>query len=257
MYTDLLESAPLFGICMVVAMFLSLGFMKALERYPLGTMKFIASLYLGFSLAFGGRIFYQYLIEPDSLILTYAIIVWVITGIAGLVIYCSQKKFKLVAMVIEATSEYLSDVQRIKLVPILSFLMIFGYLGLSGYAGLHLMSIGEVSFVNPHPFGKITRTDLDYSLIITTIASVLWTIFFIDHLGYFVMSAVASIWYFAPDRKALGSPIKTAFSWGIIYHCGSVAFGSFLLTTVWVLNKIVEAAEKSHEHHHHHPKNCA
>lgn len=91
----------------------------------------------------------------------------------------------------------------------------------------------------------------------TTVASVIWTVFFIDHLGYFIMSAVASIWYFATDRKNLGSPVKTAFSWAIVYHLGSIAFGSFFVAMMWVLRQIINAAESSNKNQKDPVKNLA
>ena len=67
------------------------------------------------------------------------------------------------------------------------------------------------------------------------------------------MAAVASMWYFASDRSKVGfSSVKTAFSWAIFYHMGSIAIGSFLLAFVWLLKKLVEAAEHSAKQRHGH-----
>lgn len=87
---------------------------------------------------------------------------------------------------------------------------------------------------------------MDTYLLYLCGASILWTVFFIDHLGYFVLSGVASMWYFAPDRSTIGfSSVKTALSWGILYHFGTIALGSFLVAFIWLLRVIIEAAEQS------------
>ena len=158
-YSDLIDGVILYGICIVVALLLSFAFMKSLEKCPLGTMKFMSTLYLGLSFALGGFLFYQYKkSEPkNNSYLQSAIVVWVITAFVLIAILCSWRRFKLVSMVIQATAEYLGEVKTVKAVPTILFFTILVYLGWSGYAGLHLISIGKPSKSIDSPFGVIER----------------------------------------------------------------------------------------------------
>ena len=61
----------------------------------------------------------------------------------------------------------------------------------------------------------------------------LWHVAFINSAGQFILAGVACIWYFAPNRNKLGSPICTAFGWAFWTHLGTVAFGSILLAIIW------------------------
>lgn len=68
----------------------------------------------------------------------------------------------------------------------------------------------------------------------------LWHVAFIQNLSNFVLVGVACLWYFAPNRNNLGSPIITMFSWALFYHIGTIAFGAFLLALVWAVQIILE-----------------
>lgn len=72
-----------------------------------------------------------------------------------------------------------------------------------------------------------------------------WALFFISHQETFILSAVACIWYFADDRKDLGSPIMKAMSWGFYVHMGTVAFGSLILAIIWLIKESIEHMKQS------------
>lgn len=74
--------------------------------------------------------------------------------------------------------------------------------------------------------------------------ALLWHVAFISAIGQFVLTSVACIWYFAPDRDRLGSPICTAFKWALITHVGTVAFGSILLAIIWAVQIVLAYIHK-------------
>ena len=75
----------------------------------------------------------------------------------------------------------------------------------------------------------------------------IWTSFYLSHTESFVLTAVACIWYFAVDRSYLGSPVCTAFTWAFYWHSGTIAFGSLILTIIYIINQIIENAVQSQE----------
>lgn len=70
---------------------------------------------------------------------------------------------------------------------------------------------------------------------------------------YFVICGLAVEWYF---KRESGSRVDMTMTmrWGIFYHCGTIALGSFLLMLVWIIRGIVQyVTEKVKEAQ---PGNC-
>lgn len=74
--------------------------------------------------------------------------------------------------------------------------------------------------------------------------ALLWHVAFINNVGQFVLTGVACIWYFAPNRSKLNSPICRAFSWALWLHVGTVAFGALLLAIIWAVQIILAYIHK-------------
>lgn len=72
----------------------------------------------------------------------------------------------------------------------------------------------------------------------------LWHVAFIVNFSNFVLVGVACLWYFASNRNSLGSPIMKMFGWGLTYHIGTIAVGSFLLALIWTVQIILEYIHK-------------
>lgn len=68
----------------------------------------------------------------------------------------------------------------------------------------------------------------------------LWHVAFINHLNMFVLASCAVMWYFAKDRHAMGGSIAQSFCWGISIHMGTIAFGSFFLMFIWVIQIVLQ-----------------
>lgn len=245
----MVDAWQIYLICIGLTIILSFAFIKALEACALGMIKFMIGLYSFAMICLGGFLFYNYMTmvnkteirqEQAQGFLTGALVVWGITALFLCMIFCSWKRIQLAATIIQATADYLTDVKRVTLVPILEFLLLVGFLVWWIYSGAYLFSTGEVKHDPSKPFGQIQRSSFVENLFTFHLVYLLWSVFFIDHLGNFVMSTVACIWYFAADRNRLNSPVFTAFSWGIFYHIGTVAFGSLVLALVWLIRTTIE-----------------
>jgi len=60
----------------------------------------------------------------------------------------------------------------------------------------------------------------------------IWIISYIVSFGYFIIGSVVCIWYFSLNTEEEGkiSSIKESIYRAFRYHCGSLAFGSFIKT---------------------------
>lgn len=56
-------------------------------------------------------------------------------------------------------------------------------------------------------------------------------------LGQFIIASAASFWYFT-RRSALKAPVFRSVVRGLFNHIGSLAFGSFLISVVWMVKAL-------------------
>jgi hypothetical protein len=73
----------------------------------------------------------------------------------------------------------------------------------------------------------------------------LWLIAFMVSLNVFVIAVAAVVWYFQQGNnqehggKSTRNPCCTGYLWAFGWHMGSIAFGSFILATVWAIQIIM------------------
>lgn len=68
-----------------------------------------------------------------------------------------------------------------------------------------------------------------------------WITAFLMSLQKFIIASAASLWYWdAVDDGSRDFSVCTAMTWGLWYHCGTVAFGSFLIAVVQLIRAIFE-----------------
>lgn len=60
-----------------------------------------------------------------------------------------------------------------------------------------------------------------------------WVVAFLMCLQKFIIAAAATLWYFDPiDDGSKDVSVMEAMSWGLWYHCGTIAMGSFIIAVV-------------------------
>lgn len=72
----------------------------------------------------------------------------------------------------------------------------------------------------------------------------LWHMAYINHLNMFVLATCAVMWYFASNRHRMGGSILQAFWWAFFWNLGTVAFGSFILMLIWVIQIVLAYIHK-------------
>jgi hypothetical protein len=65
----------------------------------------------------------------------------------------------------------------------------------------------------------------------------LWIIAFTLSVAQFIIAACACMWYYSGQGQEMADSaydvsVFKAFRWATWYHCGSIAFGSFLIAVV-------------------------
>lgn len=80
------------------------------------------------------------------------------------------------------------------------------------------------------------------------IFATLWCNALIQAVGIFVIACCVCLWYYNHGANSeLDSPVTRSFKMAIRYHFGSLAFGSFILAVVNMLQLIVELFRKQAE----------
>lgn len=116
------------------------------------------------------------------------------------------------------------------LVPVVVALATLGYFALGTF---YILSAAELRLDG----SGILQLDFDARLVGSLAYHAfgcLWTSVLFSHLSWAVVAAAAAQWYFARDKAAdLGrAPVLTAASRVLLFHLGSVAFGSLIVAAV-------------------------
>lgn len=262
-YGDIMDSWRVLLISFGVAFILSLLYLFLLEQCAVVIIALVIVLFIA-GLTFLGYFFHKAYLDlkaksinhddPSKTYLYLAYGVWIVEGIFLILFCCLWSRLKLAGRIIQATADYLTDVKRVIFIPILFNFCLLVYLAWWMYSGAHIFSIGENRYDPGSIWGEMKWTPFIKVLWYFYMFALLWHVAFIINLDNFVIAAVAVIWYFAPDRHNLNSPICRALSWGLFTHVGTVAFGALLLAIIWAIQivlayihkKVKEAEKKGH-----------
>jgi hypothetical protein len=206
--------------------------------------------------ALGGFLFAQYLGMKSNVdvqeeeakgFMIGGIVCWAFAAIFACVVWCSWQRVRFAAMIIKATAQYITDVKRIYFVPIFSFVLLLIYLAWWIVSGAYLISVGELKHDPGSPIGTIEADDLTKAFKAFYYFFGIWTLFFISNWESFVLTAVCCLWYFAGDRRSLGGPVCLAMAWASWSHFGTIAFGSLILTIIYIIKQILEHMRQAAE----------
>jgi len=67
-----------------------------------------------------------------------------------------------------------------------------------------------------------------------------WTSQFLVAITELIIALAFCMWYFTRDKEKVTSAyVVTAFKWGVYYHAGTAAFGSFIIAVIKLLRAVV------------------
>lgn len=78
----------------------------------------------------------------------------------------------------------------------------------------------------------------------------LWIIAFMVSFNVFVIASACVIWFFQQGegqeqgKKTKKNPCCTGYVWATVWHMGSIAFGSFILASIWAIQIIMAYIDK-------------
>lgn len=174
-----------------------------------------------------------------------AAVAWTIGFLYLCFMCCCWKNISLGASIMEAASAFVGQNLRVLLLPIISYFISFAFLLYWIMTAAFLYSVGEPEFKEGSPIANIKWVkEIRYSMYFF-VFGLFWVVAFIICMQQFIIAALTCMWYFygqgngKSDSNGEVSLLK-AISWGMWYHCGSIAFGSFIIAVVTMIRVIFE-----------------
>jgi choline transporter-like protein 2/4/5 len=152
----------------------------------------------------------------------------------------------------EAASCFIGDNKRVIALPVVAYIVCIPLIGYWMYSTIYVYSIGEVKFVEGEFFATIVLEDQTRYLLWYLLFGLLWGLFFFICLQQFMIAALVCMWYFTGQGADMSDQpgsvsVLRAFKWGIWNHCGSIAFGSFLIALITFIRIVFEYLAKQAE----------
>lgn len=108
----------------------------------------------------------------------------------------------------------------------------------------YIFSNGDIVEKKGYPFVDIQISENLKTYLYLHGFALFWNLAFLLTVSNFVISGAVCLWYHRehPDRKNM---VMMSIWWMVRYHIGTVAFGSLILSIVWVLRVIAEYIDVS------------
>jgi hypothetical protein len=154
--------------------------------------------------------------------------------------------------IIETAADFFADTKRVALVPIFFFIVSVASVFAFVYGYVCISSIGTITVDSVSLQTKrIQHPDNIAAVQWLFIFGCLWSVAFLLSCNEFVIVVSAATWYFSnktiPDDDGIpgDSEVWKGFYWIPLYHLGSLAIGSLMITLVWLIRAVFEyVAEK-------------
>jgi hypothetical protein len=174
-----------------------------------------------------------------------AIGVWVLAGIFALVTLCMWKRIELSVAIMKSAALFLKDTWGALLVPIVIFAFSLAVFAFWIAALVFLYTAGEVKQVDKYSaFPQMIWEDNIRNCFYFMFVSILWINAFLVALSEFIIAGAVCFWYYDYNRqpRLVDSPIASSTKIAFVYHLGSIAYGSLILSVVilfrWILTYI-------------------
>lgn len=170
--------------------------------------------------------------DAKTAYLVYSILATILTLILLLVVFVMRKRIGLVVKLFAEAQKALSDMPMLFILPVFTFVILFMFITYWLLTAFGIYQFGEETsslFINNI---EINRKILTNVMWVYHVVALIWISEFI--FGCQSMMIVSSVakWYFTRQKSALKSPICLSLKRLIVFHMGSVALGSFLITLI-------------------------
>eukprot|EP00161_Ancyromonas_sigmoides_P019573 TRINITY_DN553_c0_g1_i1.p1 TRINITY_DN553_c0_g1~~TRINITY_DN553_c0_g1_i1.p1 ORF type:complete len:716 (+),score=391.80 TRINITY_DN553_c0_g1_i1:211-2358(+) len=164
------------------------------------------------------------------------------TFLLGVVILFMAKRINLAIAVIRVASKSCGANPSVFFSPIISCILVGGVVAWSLYVGAYLYSAGEITIVNG--FQREFNHDRELQGVIVYHAFwAAWVVFFLLGLSSLSVALVASQYYFKVPQPMCGAYFA-ALGKSLLYHLGSIAFGSLLIAIVFAIRVALQFVKK-------------
>ncbi|XP_041356726.1 choline transporter-like protein 1 [Gigantopelta aegis] len=189
-------------------------------------------------------------ISSESAFLTFSIIATILTVILLLILLIMRKRFALVVALFHEAGTCVAAMPCLLLQPMWTFFILIVFF-VYWVIILAYLSTAEIATVNKQTgFVKFEQHEQVSYFWWYHLIGLVWTSEFIIACQQLVVSGAVARWYFTREKDQVNCPICGSIGHLVIYHLGTVALGSLVITIVklprWILmylNKQLKGSE--------------
>ncbi|XP_035828132.1 choline transporter-like protein 1 [Aplysia californica] len=170
-------------------------------------------------------------INSENAFLTYSIVATGLTMILLLVLMAMRKRMPFVVSLLREAGACVSSMPLLLLQPLWTFILLLMFF-VYWVTVLAFLCTAENPSVIQHHYVVYTEHETVTYFWWYHLVGLIWVSEFIIGCQSFVISGAVARWYFTREKNQLGFPILGTIGRLIVFHQGSVAFGSFILTLV-------------------------
>ena len=249
---------------MFMSLILSIGyiyFLSVMGEYVAWGLVFLVQIGL-MGMSIGS--FYYYTQGSDNNKTGLAVFVGMLSGLISIVfcilVYCGWDQLKLSIEIINSSADFLAHTKRLLVVPVAYYTVLFFFFIFWLACMISVESMGKIT---PKPKDEITYVPLlkevtweDRRALGKTvnlmlgflIFGLIWFSFFLTYSSNYITMVTASTFYFDSSKEHYGTgSISTGFRWAWVHNFGSLAFGSLIITIIFVIRMMTYYACKKAE----------
>ena len=174
-----------------------------------------------------------------------------------ILVICLRKHIGLAIAIMKSATIFINDVWTSLLVPIFMFFVSLAVITFWILALVYLYSSGTLQHQdNSSAVAKIEFNTLLKNSLWFEFLGIIWINCFEVALTQFIISFACCVWYFTVDKENLDHPIWRGVKNVILYHIGSLAFGSLVLSLVILIKWFLAIMARLHGEHTNAVVNC-
>jgi hypothetical protein len=161
------------------------------------------------------------------------------------IVCCNYHKIQLIIAIIKAAARFVTDNMMILVTPVINTIIALALISLWALGIVFLYSVGTITKNSTYPWSSVEWETFTQVAWYFNLFMGLWLMAFMVSLNVFVIAVAAVVWYFQQGNaqehggKSTRNPCCTGYLWAFGWHMGSIAFGSFILATVWAIQIVM------------------
>ncbi|CAL1534442.1 unnamed protein product [Lymnaea stagnalis] len=182
-------------------------------------------------------------INSENAFLLFSIVTTILTVILLLILLVLRKRIIFVVALLQEAGSCVSAMPLLLIQPLWTFILLLMFF-VYWVTVLAFLSTAETPTVTEQGYVLFAKHETVTYFWWFHLVGLIWVSEFILNCQSFVVSGAVARWYFTRDKSQLGFPILGTVGRLIVFHQGSVAFGSLILTLVKIPKMILEFFSK-------------